>query len=201
MDLETGGLSPHRHGPTQIVAIAFTIDNTKHFGDGRLVEVDRLHVKISPQDYLEYDAIALEMQGETRASLMQEGVTEGTALQYLLDFCDRHLGGDYDGRIWAHEAAFDWAFIRAIAVRVLSTKVLEKFTLAKDRINWTCSKHLFRGLKTWGLVPAGQKENLKYIAQYYGLTFPEQEQHRPVKDTEIALAALEMIMADYASLS
>lgn len=198
IDLETGGLSPHRHGTTQIVAIAFAVDPTRMFGEGKLEEVDRLHIKVQPVDYMEYDRIALEMQGETAASLMQEGKTEGDALGDLWRFADKHLDHQFGGRIWAHEASFDWSFIRAMAVRTFSPGYLPNFSLAQDRINWTCSKHLFRSLKQWGVVPHDQKENLRYIAEYYNLEFPERDHHRPLKDTEIALVALDRIMADFA---
>ena len=196
VDVETGGLSPHRHGITQIVAVAFSVNPNVPFGAGKLVEVDRFHVKVQPVDFMEYDTIALQMQGETAASLMQEGKPEVLALAHFLQFALDYLDNQFDGRIWAHEAAFDWAFIRAMAVRNYSPAHLPEFALAKDRINWTCSKHLFRSLKQWNIVPADQKENLRYIADYYGLVFPEQDQHRPLKDSEIGLAALDRIMAD-----
>ena len=197
VDVETGGLSSQLHGITQIAAQVFSLTTDPETGETTLATGDKFHCKVQPIDWLQYDPEALRMQGETRATLMEEGLSENEAFLAFSEFAHEHLSGQVDGLIWAHEAHFDWSFVRALASRGMAPGYQDKITVVKPRINWTCSKHLFRALKGLGVVPEDQKENLRYIAEYYGIEFPEAEQHRPSKDIEIAMLALPKILGDY----
>lgn len=202
IDTETGGLVPGFHGVTQIAVIAFDIERKK--SGIFLTEKDRWQTKVQPRasDYgLHYDTKALEMQGETMASLTQGGIAPDNAIGTMNAFIKQYLDPlDYRGKIWAHEAIFDWAMIRkSLVEKVYFSGNWKNIEFTAERCDWSCSKFLFRSLMGLGMVQSDQKDNLRYIAEHYGIEFPESEQHRALKDTQVSIRCLEAILNDHAA--
>jgi hypothetical protein len=201
VDLETGGLIPGRHGITQMSVLIFQVIRFEGDGPIEIGQYERWATKVQPDvsQGLEYDSKALEMQGETTASLLAEGLPMDQAFFAFEAFLSKYIPRENNsGRIWAHEAAFDWAMVRKSMVeKIFTPGYYQHSHFAGERIDWTCTKHLYRALKALGVVPELNQENLRYIAQFYGVQYPEGLQHRAVGDSEVSLKCLWHILNDY----
>ena len=142
VDLETGGLNPDKDAVTEIGAVAFDMDDM-----GAFSLIDTFHAYVIPDPRMSLSLKALNIQGvdswQAFTERQEEAVTEKDALTAFMDFLTDNLGsGVEDGwhpRIWAHNAEFDYAFLRNLASRVPGTAGIFPY-----RPEWNCTKYLYR---------------------------------------------------------
>ncbi len=153
----------------------------------------RFNVLIKPEKWLTYSLGALTLQQGYRSldQLIANGTAENSAFWQLVEFCQEELGRNFVGRIWAHEAIFDWGFVHAMETR--HHNLPSEFFFGK-RCDWSCSKFLFRRLAALGVVPNMPEVHLKTVAAHYGIDFPVE--HEALPDTLVAIKCLEAIMQD-----
>jgi DNA polymerase III subunit epsilon len=171
VDIETGGLSPERDAVTQIGAVAFTID-----GDSNYHFEDRFSAVVEPSPRVAVCMKALEVQGvrswQEFAKRQEEAVSEHDAYTAFMDFLGENLpcGHDdgYHPRIWAHNAEFDYAFLRNLALRVPGTAGVFPY-----RPSWNCTKYMYRSCVAIGLMPDKGSTSLDTLCAEFGIERPE----------------------------
>jgi DNA polymerase III epsilon subunit-like protein len=196
VDLETGGLEADKNGITEIAAVPFVI-GTSESGLPFVQETgEPFHCLVKPEKWLTYSLGALSMQSGYRSmdQLIANGIPELKAYAGLLDFLCEHLGGEsWIGRIWAHEAIFDWGFIKAMEDRHTEGGTIAMAQFGK-RCDWSCSKFLYRRLAALGVVPDMEEVHLSTVAMHYGISFDVQ--HTALGDCHVGIQCLERIMQD-----
>ena len=101
-DLETGGLNPFRNGICSITL--------------KIVEKDIVkNIFIKPQHNLQYDDIALQINGLDLEYLERVGVSEGLAIQQIKEFFKENF--KYKPNMLAHNVVFDIQFMNALFQR------------------------------------------------------------------------------------
>jgi DNA polymerase III epsilon subunit-like protein len=186
LDFETGGLDSEKHGLTEIALLAFDNQTFEPIPNGAYSHL------IKPVMEKVYDPYALQLQGQTLENLKARGASLTTTYDEMLAFLHTHLGkpGKYGdnwvGRIWAHNAPFEWDFLAELEHDVYDLP--SPALLFQGRPYLSCTKYLWTNLRGLG-VHDYPRTNLKYIGEALGLP-PDSEAHRALADCERGVAVL-----------
>ena len=144
-DTETSGVRPWKHGIIDIAAVVYDLDGTQK---------DTFQSYCNPGDDVEYDEIALKVNGLTREFISEQRPIKEVLIEFIA-FMDKHLtlsNPNAKSEIVGNNFGFDsWFFIYAFEKHVPE---LEKYT-----------KWMFRRTSDLkGLVRATMP-NIKHISQ------------------------------------
>jgi DNA polymerase III epsilon subunit-like protein len=192
IDTETGGLDPALVGVNQIGLQAFTA------GEGSVWLHKPLNLPIWPPEFLYYCDAALKVQNRTFVEVMdaRDAMTETVALLRAYEYIAEHLEDagpkniNWAGRIWAHNAPFDWAIIKAMQGRCpqASLKIIES-----HRPDWSCTKAKWTEMSGRGMVDS-KASKLTEIAAYLNLNDDQANFHDAIYDCVMGAHVLEAMM-------
>lgn len=183
IDLETGGLNPEAHAVTQVAAVAFDINK-----DNPVIEDYFSLVRPAPWTGVSVESVALT--GVSLEDLVHKGNDEAKVIKDLATFIRKHLGNnseDWSGRIWAHNAEFDFNFIKAMEKRACVG------TFFNSRCDWSCTKKLWSALRFMELHD-NPKSGLADIMVHYGIDRPAV--HTSTEDCIFGITILTKMLYD-----
>ncbi len=182
-DLETGGLDPLKHGITEVSAVVF---------DCRTFQtLESFEYLVKPEEGFTYQEEALKLQGRTLEELTRVGVPAPQVYGSLIYFLKDHLGEpeekytNYTGRIWAHNAPFDWSFLSRLEK---SYSTLRHF---QGRNYFACSKFYWTNLLGLGKVDFPYT-GLEKLAKHLGVCTRDQT-HTGLKDCYLGIGVLKAL--------
>lgn len=145
IDVETGGLDPVKNGLTEIALLAFHCQTFETYRP--------LTIRVLGDPAKEYNEIALKMQNRTLEDVMTVGIPKEEAFGKVFEYLNTTLGPsgknqlNWTGKIWAHNAPFDWGFLAQLDSEVYKGNSL----IFAGRPYFACSKYFMAGLRGLGL--------------------------------------------------
>lgn len=184
IDIETGGLNSQRDGITQLAGVVADYQE----GEVEPVIVDTFSRILKPDSRFNYATQALNVQGKTIADLNEHGVPTMQAFAELQKFVVKHFHADpMCVSPWAHNAAFDLAFISTVCQRVGAE-------LPCNRA-YICSMVLWRLLREIGRHDHHQAK-LDTVISHYEIHIAEEDRHSAVGDAIATAKAIGYMLND-----
>lgn len=190
VDLETGGLDATVHGVTEIAAVSCTIN-----ANYTVTENATFQRLIKPVDGLRYDPEALRIQGRTLEYLTENGVSETEAWRDFRLFFDVGKKGQVAvGKVYAHNAVFDHAFLANMQERQD-----RECGLFSRRCDFGCTKTLFHICQSLGIYRGDLSSSLRNLCSRFAVPLNPYAPHDALSDARATASVLARLLRNMES--